>query len=133
MINDRRWVGFKNQDHNLLIQDQELTVEPIQRQQEESVLNNELITLDSYEEYDNDVHDIDDAESITEQLDDLFLNEDKIEIEDLVEYVARSTEETDIPTYCSGTRSEMRAQGEKAVEPDYALMLILAMKRAMFV
>ena len=84
MILDQQRVRFINQDHELLKEEDALTVEDIQQQREESVLNDVSITSDNYEEEDDDVHGINDIMNIStqEEHDDSFLDDGAIEIED---------------------------------------------------
>ena len=86
MIRDRRQIGFKNQDHELLTQEDTLTVENIQQQRGEYALNDVSITSDNYaEEEDDNIHDIDDNMNILKQKehDDSFLDDGAIEIGNL--------------------------------------------------
>ena len=88
MIKDQRQVGFKNQDHELLTREDQL-IEKIQQQRGESPLKNVSITSNNYvNKEDNDVHDINDNMSITEQeeQDYSFLDDGLVEIEDSEEF-----------------------------------------------
>ena len=55
MIKDRQRVGFKNQYHRILKREEQLTIEQIQQQREDSALDDVAITSDNYvdkEDYD---------------------------------------------------------------------------------
>ena len=99
-------------------------------------MDNVAITSDNYvDKEDDDVPGIDDNSNITEDNEDekSFLDDEAVEIDDLEEFKDPLPPEdtTKDPMFQSVPRAVIRVQGEKVMKPDYALMLVLAMEKAL--